>query len=56
MDELRAISSLIDDDVKAVLTLEGSVASRDHVGGTAPAQVSAAAARHRRRLEARDRG
>jgi len=30
-----------------VLTLEGSVASRDHPGGTAPAQVRAAIARAR---------
>ena len=36
--------------VGAVLTLEGSVASRDHVGGTAPRQVRAAIARHRLRL------
>jgi len=28
-----------------VLTLEGSVAARDHVGGTAPNQVRAAVAR-----------
>ena len=32
-------------DVAQVLTVEGSVAARDHVGGTAPAQVSAQAAR-----------
>jgi len=51
LDELRGISGLIESDVTAVLTLEGSVASRDHVGGTAPAQVRAAAARHRERLE-----
>ena len=37
-------SPLIDDDVFAVLTLEGSVASRDHPGGTAPRQVRAAIA------------
>jgi argininosuccinate lyase len=51
LDELRGISSLVDADVSGVLTLEGSVASRDHIGGTAPAQVRAAAGRHRRRLE-----
>ena len=50
LDELRAFSPLIDADVGAVLTLEGSVASRDHVGGTAPRQVRAAIARHRQRL------
>ncbi len=37
-------------DVFDVLTLEGSVAARDHLGGTAPAQVRAAVARGRRRL------
>jgi argininosuccinate lyase len=33
----------IDDDVFEVLTLEGSVAARNHVGGTSPVQVTAAA-------------
>ncbi len=42
LDEMRAFSPLIDDDVFQVLTLEGSVASRNHIGGTAPAQVRAA--------------
>ena len=41
--ELRQFSPLVGDDVHAVLTLEGSVASRNHPGGTAPAQVRAAA-------------
>ena len=45
--DLRAFAPLADDDVYAVLTLEGSVASRDHPGGTAPAQVRAAIARAR---------
>ena len=51
LDELRAFSPLIEADVFAVLTLEGSVAARDHLGGTAPAQVRAAAARARARLD-----
>ena len=42
--ELRAFSPLIGDDVHAVLTPEGSVASRKHVGGTAPEAVRAAIA------------
>ena len=42
--ELQSFASGIGDDVYAVLTLDGSVASRDHPGGTAPAQVRAAAA------------
>ena len=50
LDELRRFSTAIEDDVFAVLTLEGSVAARDHIGGTAPAQVRAAIARGRRLL------
>jgi argininosuccinate lyase len=42
--DLRAFSPLVNDDVFAVLTLEGSVDSRAHPGGTAPAQVRAAIA------------
>ncbi len=48
--DLQAFSPLIEDDVFAVLTLEGSVAARDHVGGTAPRQVKAAVARVRGQL------
>ena len=48
--ELRQFSDLIDDDVQQVLTLEGSVAARNHVGGTAPAQVRAAVKRVRKGL------
>jgi len=47
---LRRFSPKIGADVKGVLTAEGSVAARDHVGGTAPAQVRKAAARARKRL------
>ena len=50
LDELRAFSPTIEDDVFEVLTLEGSVAARDHPGGTAPAQVRAAIARAKARL------
>ena len=39
LTELQTFSQMISDDVYSVLTLEGSVASRNHVGGTAPAQV-----------------
>ncbi|MBP4047472.1 argininosuccinate lyase [Chromobacterium violaceum] len=48
--KLREFSALIEDDVFGVLTPEGSLAQRDHVGGTAPAQVRAQIARHRGRL------
>lgn len=43
--ELQQFSTVIEQDVFAVLTLEGSVAARNHIGGTAPAQVKAAVAR-----------
>jgi argininosuccinate lyase len=56
LEELRRFSPLIDDDIYQVLTPEGSVAARDHVGGTAPAQVRAAVARARSRLSALTRG
>ncbi|MEZ5589045.1 MAG: argininosuccinate lyase [Sedimenticolaceae bacterium] len=50
LDELRRFSPAIDGDVFDCLTLEGSVAARDHIGGTAPAQVRAAIDRARTRL------
>ncbi|MFO7747130.1 MAG: argininosuccinate lyase [Orrella sp.] len=43
--ELQAFHPLIEADVHEVLTLEGSVTARSHVGGTAPDQVRAAAKR-----------
>ena len=43
--ELQHFSEAITEDVFAVLTLEGSVAARNHIGGTAPDQVRAAAQR-----------
>ena len=39
LEELQAASGLIDEDVFEVLTLEGSLGARDHLGGTAPSQV-----------------
>ncbi len=53
LDELRRFSPAIDADALDVLTLEGSVRSRDHVGGTAPSQVRAAIANARRELHVR---
>ncbi|MDF3035505.1 MAG: argH [Paucimonas sp.] len=50
LDELKNFSPLIEQDVFDVLSLEGSVAARDHIGGTAPAQVKAAIARARAAL------
>jgi argininosuccinate lyase len=48
--ELRRFSPGIGKDVYRILTLEGSVASRSHIGGTAPAQVRAAIKRASRTL------
>ena len=50
---LQRYSPKIGRDVYRLLTPEGSVASRKHFGGTAPAQVRAAARRARRRLGAK---
>ncbi|RJG04173.1 argininosuccinate lyase [Noviherbaspirillum sedimenti] len=50
LEDLRTFSDLVEADVYAVLTLEGSVAARNHVGGTAPEQVRAAIARLRAQL------
>jgi argininosuccinate lyase len=47
-----AVAALVDDRVYAVLTPEGSVASRNHVGGTAPNRVREAIQRARARLAA----
>ncbi|WP_421868622.1 argininosuccinate lyase [Motiliproteus sp.] len=51
--ELQQFSDTIEADVFEVLTLEGSVAARDHIGGTAPDQVRAAVDRAREVLAAR---
>jgi argininosuccinate lyase len=42
LDELQQFSDHISEDVFDVLTLEGSVAARNHLGGTAPEQVKKA--------------
>lgn len=39
LEELQQFSAIIEADVFDVLTLEGSVAARNHLGGTAPEQV-----------------
>ncbi|MXZ32774.1 MAG: argininosuccinate lyase, partial [Gammaproteobacteria bacterium] len=50
LEELSGFSGLIEADVHDVLTVEGSVAARDHFGGTAPNQVREAALRARKAL------
>ncbi|MCK5360759.1 MAG: argininosuccinate lyase [Gammaproteobacteria bacterium] len=51
LSELRSFSDQIEEDVFDVLTLEGSVSARDHIGGTAPKQVLAAIKRMRALME-----
>ncbi len=51
LEELRQFDARIEADVFDVLTLEGSVAARDHLGGTAPNQVRAAIQRARLWME-----
>lgn len=53
LEELQQFSDTITADVFDVLTLEGSVAARDHIGGTAPNQVRAAVARAKENLAQR---
>ncbi|MDB5802509.1 MAG: argininosuccinate lyase [Rhodocyclales bacterium] len=58
LDELRAAMAHVSgagerlaSDIASVLTIEGSLAARNHIGGTAPQQVRAAIARARQRIE-----
>ena len=53
LEELRGVSDRINEDVFEILTLEGSLHSRNHVGGTAPDQVRLAAAQARQVLAER---
>ncbi len=52
LEQLQQFSDLIQADVfEKALTLEASVNARNHIGGTAPAQVEAAIDRAHARLE-----
>ncbi len=53
LSELQAFSGLIEADIFSMLTVEGSVSARNHLGGTAPVQVKAAAARAKAKLQKR---
>jgi argininosuccinate lyase len=53
LSKLQDFSGKIGADVKRILTPEGSIAARNHLGGTAPAQVRAAIVRARKRLPRR---
>jgi len=50
IETLQDFSNTIEQDVFEVLTLEGSVAARNHIGGTAPEQVRAAIKRAQQKL------
>ena len=50
LDELRGLSDIIEQEVFDVLTLEGSLMARNHLGGTAPEQVRHAISAARARL------
>jgi argininosuccinate lyase len=50
LPELQRFSAAITEDVHGALTLEGSLKSRNHLGGTAPARVKAAIAKARKSL------
>ena len=53
LEELQQFSTVIEANVFDVLTLEGSVAARNHIGGTAPAQVKAAVERAKANIASR---
>lgn len=53
LQELQQFSAIIERNVFDVLTLEGSVGARNHIGGTAPTQVIAAALRASNNLKTR---
>jgi argininosuccinate lyase len=50
LEVLQRFSPQIEPDVYSILTLEGSIAARNHIGGTAPVQVRAAIQRLRTQL------
>lgn len=51
IEKLREFSNKIDEEILEVLTLEGSINTRNHIGGTAPNQVRSAALRAKKYLK-----
>ncbi|MCX8747282.1 argininosuccinate lyase [Snodgrassella sp. B3800] len=51
LEVLQSFSGLIEEDVYLVLSPEGSLNARNHIGGTAPVQVRAQVARWRKCLQ-----
>jgi argininosuccinate lyase len=56
LEQLQTFSERFGEDVFNILRLDGAVAARDHLGGTAPSQVRAAIRRAEKRLAAQTRG
>ncbi len=54
LDQLKTFSATIDEDVFRVLELQGSVESKNHIGGTAPGWVREAVDNSRKLLNARN--
>ena len=52
LEALQEFDARIESDVFEILTLEGSVSARNHIGGTAPEQVRAAIERARKEINA----
>ena len=50
LSELQKFSQLIEEDIFSILTLDGSMKSRNHTGGTAPSQVRKAIKSARKNL------
>ena len=50
LEQLQSFGEMISEDVYDVLSLEGSVNSRDHFGGTAPKRVKQALTEARLRI------
>lgn len=50
LEELQVFSAQVEQDIFAILTLDGSMKSRNHIGGTAPEQVAAAIDKARKGL------
>lgn len=50
LEELQNFARIINNDVFAILTLEGSIQTRNHLGGTAVVQIRQAIQRTRKRL------
>ncbi|CAA3709461.1 argininosuccinate lyase [Candidatus Portiera aleyrodidarum] len=51
IEKLREFYNKIDEEILEVLTLEGSINTRNHIGGTAPNQVRSAALRAKKYLK-----